>query len=111
MWSNLTACRRDHMIGRQSLRSRRRFTPGISEVAVPLDAAAVMAECQVTRGLMTLCRSWSSVFRCHHRLPLRLGRACGAADEDIENGLGHAFNFRFSDAPARERAIHRTVAI
>ena len=59
MWSNLTACRPDHMIGRQSLKSRRRFTSEISEVAVQLNAAAVVAECQVTRGLMTPCRGWN----------------------------------------------------
>jgi hypothetical protein len=37
-----------HMIGRQSLRSRRRFTSGFSEVAVHLNAAAALGECQVT---------------------------------------------------------------
>src|SRR5580693_2075723 len=53
---------------------------------------------------MTSCRSGTG-FRQRLPLPLRPGRASDAADENVENGLRHAFDLGLSNAPARKVAV------
>ncbi len=66
-----------------------------------VDAAAVVAECQVTQGRnppYAAAGTW-------HSVTVTSGHSRDAVDENVENGLGRVFDLGVSDAPAREVAV------
>ena len=70
-----------------------------------IDAAAVVAECQVTQGRIPLAPLLEPGIPKHLPLPSRPGYSRDAADENAENGHRHAFDLGFGDAPAREVTV------